>query len=98
MQILQPNLHFEISAASRALSETKPVNNLEILRNFPRTADKSQAFLNKFAEKTGEKYGISGFGKWWITFNAFRRIIIMNFLREAKPLYIKGPFSALPQL
>ena len=57
MEILQPNIRFEISAASRVLPESKPVTNLEILQNFPRTADKSQAFLEKFAEKIGEEFG-----------------------------------------
>src|SRR5437016_1078947 len=57
MNILQPNICFDITAASRVLPESEPITNLEILQNFPRTADKSQAFLKKFAEKIGEEFG-----------------------------------------
>lgn len=57
MDILQPNIRFDISAASRVLPESGPITNLNILQNFPRTADKSQAFLEKFAEKIGEEFG-----------------------------------------
>jgi 3-oxoacyl-[acyl-carrier-protein] synthase-3 len=57
MNILQPNIRFEITAAARALPESDAISNLEILQNFPRTADKSQAFLEKFAEKIGEEFG-----------------------------------------
>lgn len=56
MDILHPNIRFEITAASRILPESGPISNLEILQNFPRTADKSQAFLEKFAEKIGEEF------------------------------------------
>lgn len=56
MDILHPNIRFEITAASRVLPESGPISNLEILQNFPRTADKSQAFLEKFAEKIGEEF------------------------------------------
>lgn len=57
MDILTPNIHFEISAVSRVLPESAPVTNLDILQKFPRTEDKSQAFLEKFAEKIGEEFG-----------------------------------------
>lgn len=57
MNILKPNIHFEINATSRVLPESGPITNLEILKNFPRTADKSQGFLEKFAEKIGEEFG-----------------------------------------
>jgi 3-oxoacyl-[acyl-carrier-protein] synthase-3 len=57
MEIVQPNLRFEISAVSRVLPESATITNLEILKNFPRTADKSHAFLEKFAEKIGEEFG-----------------------------------------
>ncbi len=57
MEILQPNIRFEISAASRVLPESEPITNVEILRNFPRTADRTPAFIEKFAEKIGEEFG-----------------------------------------
>jgi len=57
MDVLQPNIRFDISAASRFLPGSAPITNLEILQNFPRTADKSLGFLNKFAEKIGEEFG-----------------------------------------
>lgn len=57
MNILKPNIHFNISAASRVLPQSGPITNLDILKNFPRTSDKSQAFLEKFAEKIGEEFG-----------------------------------------
>lgn len=57
MNILQPGIRFEINAASRTLPDSGPITNLEILQNFPRTADKSQAFLEKFAEKIGDEFG-----------------------------------------
>jgi 3-oxoacyl-[acyl-carrier-protein] synthase-3 len=63
MDILQPNICFDISAASRILPDSGPVTNLDILKNFPRTADKSQAFLEKFAEKIGEEFGF--FNRYW---------------------------------
>lgn len=56
MDILHPNIRFDISAASRMLPESGPISNLDILKNFPRTADKSQGFLEKFAEKIGEEF------------------------------------------
>lgn len=63
MDILQPNARFNITAASRVLPDTKPITNLEILQNFPRTADKSPAFLEKFAEKIGEEFGF--YTRYW---------------------------------
>ncbi|HHT9951800.1 TPA: 3-oxoacyl-ACP synthase III family protein [Legionella pneumophila] len=57
MNILKPNIQFEITGASRILPASGPITNLEILKNFPRTADKSQGFLEKFAEKIGEEFG-----------------------------------------
>ena len=63
MDILQPNIRFDISAASRVLPESEPITNLDILKNFPRTSDKSQAFLEKFAEKIGEEFGF--YNRYW---------------------------------
>lgn len=57
MNILKPDIQFEITGTSRILPESGPITNFEILKNFPRTADKSQGFLEKFAEKIGEEFG-----------------------------------------
>ena len=63
MEILKPNLRFEIKASSRVLPDSEPITNVDILRNFPRTSDKSQAFLEKFAEKIGEEFGFHN--RYW---------------------------------
>ncbi|KTD74623.1 3-oxoacyl-ACP synthase III family protein [Legionella waltersii] len=57
MTILEPKLRFNITATSRALPSSDPITNLDILRHFPRTADKSLSFQTKFAEKIGEEFG-----------------------------------------
>lgn len=57
MNILYPNLSFDISASSRVLPNPPAISNVEILQNFPRTSEKSTAFLEKFAEKIGEEFG-----------------------------------------
>lgn len=59
MDILKPDIRFNITAASRFLPDSPPITNLEILQNFPRTAEHSQAFLAKFAEKIGEEFGFN---------------------------------------
>lgn len=59
MDILKPNIRFNISAASRFLPDSAPITNLEILQNFPRTAEHAQAFLVKFAEKISEEFGFN---------------------------------------
>lgn len=63
MEIIKPNIRFDITASSRVLPESGPITNLEILQNFPRTADKSLAFLEKFAEKIGEEFGF--YTRYW---------------------------------
>lgn len=63
MDVLKPNIRFNISAASRALPKSGPITNLDILQNFPRTADKAQGFLTKFAEKIGEEFGF--YTRYW---------------------------------
>ncbi|KGP63968.1 3-oxoacyl-ACP synthase [Legionella norrlandica] len=63
MNILKPEICFDITAASRALPQSGPITNLEILKNFPRTSDKSQGFLEKFAEKIGEEFGF--YTRYW---------------------------------
>ncbi|TAL61657.1 MAG: 3-oxoacyl-ACP synthase, partial [Legionella sp.] len=57
MYILQPNIRFNITSAARVLPDSGPISNLDILKNFPRTADKPLPFLEKFAEKIGEEFG-----------------------------------------
>ncbi|WP_454784395.1 3-oxoacyl-ACP synthase III family protein [Legionella sp. WA2024007413] len=63
MEILHPNIRFDITAASRVLPDAPPITNLEILQNFPRTAEHSLAFLEKFAEKIGEEFGF--YSRYW---------------------------------
>ena len=63
MDILQPEIRFNITAASRVLPDSPPISNLEILHNFPRTADKPLSFLEKFAEKIGEEFGF--YSRYW---------------------------------
>ncbi len=63
MDILKPGITFDISAASRILPDSGPITNLEILKNFPRTAQQSLAFLEKFAEKIGDEFGF--YSRYW---------------------------------
>lgn len=57
MQIITPNISFNITATSRVLPEHNPITNLDILQHFPRTADKTLKFQQTFAEKIGEEFG-----------------------------------------
>lgn len=59
MDVLKPNIRFNIRAASRILPNSQPITNLEILQNFPRTSSHTQAFLEKFAEKISEEFGFN---------------------------------------
>lgn len=63
MEILSPNIRFDITAASRVLPNSPPVTNLDILKNFPRTSSHSLSFLEKFAEKIGEEFGF--YSRYW---------------------------------
>ncbi|WP_454782032.1 3-oxoacyl-ACP synthase III family protein [Legionella sp. WA2022007384] len=63
MEILHPNIRFDITAASRVLPDSPPITNLEILQNFPRTSEHSLSFLEKFAEKIGEEFGF--YSRYW---------------------------------
>lgn len=63
MEILQPNIRFDITAASCVLPAYGPVTNLEILQHFPRTASNSLGFLQKFAAKIGAEFGFHG--RYW---------------------------------
>lgn len=63
MNILKPDIRFDISAASRIVPDSGPITNLEILQHFPRTAQQSPAFLEKFAEKIGEEFGF--YNRYW---------------------------------
>ncbi|MDP1602886.1 MAG: 3-oxoacyl-[acyl-carrier-protein] synthase III C-terminal domain-containing protein [Legionella sp.] len=57
MDVLQPNIRFDIKASAHTLPDSPAITNIEILQNFPRTADKSAAFQAKFAEKIHEEFG-----------------------------------------
>lgn len=59
MNVLTPRVSFNISCAARALPDTPPVSNIDILQHFPRTANKSNAFHHKFSEKIQEDFGFS---------------------------------------
>lgn len=59
MDILHPNIRFNITAASRVLPDSPPITNLEILQNFPRTSSHNPTFLAKFAEKINEEFGFN---------------------------------------
>lgn len=59
MNILKPEISFNITAASRILPNTSPVTNLEILKNFPRTSEHPDEFLKKFAEKIKDEFGFN---------------------------------------
>lgn len=63
MDILHPNIRFDIHAAARVLPDSPPVTNLEILQNFPRTSNYPLSFLEKFAEKIGEEFGF--YSRYW---------------------------------
>ncbi|HHS8487552.1 TPA: 3-oxoacyl-ACP synthase III family protein [Legionella anisa] len=63
MEILHPRIRFDITAASRALPDSPPITNLEILQNFPRTSGHALSFLEKFAEKIGEEFGF--YSRYW---------------------------------
>ncbi|MBI2786108.1 MAG: 3-oxoacyl-ACP synthase, partial [Legionella longbeachae] len=63
MDILQPNIRFDFTAASRVLPNSPPISNLEILQNFPRTAEHPLSFLEKFAEKIGDEFGF--YSRYW---------------------------------
>ena len=63
MEILHPNISFDIVSAARSLPDSSPISNLEILKNFPRTADKPLSFLEKFAEKISEEFGY--YTRYW---------------------------------
>ena len=63
MEILSPNIRFDITAASRVLPDSPPITNLDILQNFPRTSGHSLSFLEKFAEKIGEEFGF--YSRYW---------------------------------
>lgn len=57
MDVLHPNLRFNVSAASHVLPDSAAITNLDILQKFPRTADKSLAFQKQFADKIGQEFG-----------------------------------------
>lgn len=59
MQILTPNLSFNINAASRVLPDSGLITNLDILQHFPRTADKSLQFQQAFAQKIADEFGFN---------------------------------------
>lgn len=63
MDVLQPNISFDICAATKVLPDGPPVTNVAILQHFPRTSDKSQIFLEKFAEKISEEFGF--YTRYW---------------------------------
>lgn len=92
MDILKPNIRFNISATSRSLPESDPITNLEILQNFPRTANQSPAFLQKFAEKIGEEFGFYTrywCHKPWESLDASRNLTAESLAAEAVKKLIK---------
>lgn len=57
MQILKPNIRFNIVAAARIWPNFPAISNLDILQKFPRTAQKSAHFHQKMDEKIRDGFG-----------------------------------------
>lgn len=95
MQVLKPNLRFEIAAASHVLPESAPITNLEILQNFPRTANNPLPFLEKFAAKIGEEFGFHSrywCHKPWESLDASRQLTSETLaLQAVKSVLAKSP-------
>jgi 3-oxoacyl-[acyl-carrier-protein] synthase III len=62
VKIITPKLKFNISQANCYLPG-EPISNLDILKRFPRTANKPVKMLTKFAEKLGEEFGF--YRRYW---------------------------------
>lgn len=64
MDILKPNISFDVISAARAWPDGPPISNIDILQKFPRTANKSADFYKKMDEKIREDLGFCT--RYWV--------------------------------
>ncbi|BCA94225.1 3-oxoacyl-ACP synthase [Legionella antarctica] len=100
MDILQPNIRFNILAASRIVPNSNSITNFEILKNFPRTSEHTDVFLEKFAEKISEEFGFNTrywCHKPWESLEASKDFTAESLAISAVQKLLANPNSKPPQ-